>query len=267
MAPGLDISTLDTLEPTLALTLPPTKQPSINITSIASTLEPHTQALPQDTTLVLHPSFITQDFDLLRFEAAAYDQIPKTIATNTITTNKDQSPSPAYSTHLISSPYNNPGHYLDLTTLPLPSLLFAKALSALAPTCPTYATTPYASALNFDTVLSVLRSQIPSHYTFPTTSFYVVVFQSKLKPGIDMDWLYKLDYESHAEACESGGLLKYWFGKADGERRNLATCKLSSYPNNSLVRQVYRTDMLFDDTSIGIEFMFDVLHRFLALED
>jgi hypothetical protein len=40
--------------------------------------------------------------------------------------------------------------------------------------------------------------------------------------------LYKLDYESHAEACESGGLLKYWFGKADGERRNLATCKFCS---------------------------------------
>jgi hypothetical protein len=34
-----------------------------------------------------------------------------------------------------------------------------------------------------------------------------------------------LDYESHREACESGGLLKYWFGGPSEERRNLATCK------------------------------------------
>jgi hypothetical protein len=222
MAPGLDISMLDTLEPTLPLHSICTKQPSVTIASVASS--PDSES-PTDITLVLHPSLITQDFDLLRFHAAAFAQLPKAIDSDaTIEANPIESNTPTYSTHLISSPYNNPGHYLDLRTLPTPSLIFAKALCALAPTSPTYATAPYASALNFDHVLSVLRSLIPPTYTFPQTSFYCVVFQSKLKAGIDQDWLYKLDYESHAEACESGGLLKYWFGRADGERRNLATC-------------------------------------------
>jgi hypothetical protein len=74
-------------------------------------------------------------------------------------------------------------------------------------------------------VLQILRTLIPTDFAFPETSFYVVVFRSQLKPDIDQDRLYLLDYESHREACESGGLLKYWFGKADGERRNLATCE------------------------------------------
>ena len=77
-------------------------------------------------------------------------------------------------------------------------------------------------------MLSVLRDLARQDgVVWQETSLYVVVFRSQLKDGIDNDWLYKLDYESHAEACESGGLLKYWFGKGDGERRNLATCKFS----------------------------------------
>jgi hypothetical protein len=217
MAPGLDISTLDTPAPTLALSPISTKQSSVTITSTAITPE---SPIPTNITLVLAPSLITTEFDDLRFHAAAFDQLPKADSKNV----KDK---PTYSTLLISSPYNTPGHYLDLTLLPLPSLLFAKALTSLAPTSDAYAATPYTSALNFSHVLSVLRSLIPPGYVYPATSFYVVVFQSKLKDGIDMDWLYKLDYESHGEACESGGLLKYWFGRADSERRNLATCKLS----------------------------------------
>jgi hypothetical protein len=217
MAPGLDISTLDTPAPTLALSPISIKQSSVTITSTAITPEPQ---IPTNITLVLDPSLITTEFDDLRFHAAAFDQLPKADSKHV----KDK---PTYSTLLISSPYNAPGHYLDLTPLPLPSLLFAKALTSLAPTSDAYATTPYTSALNFSHVLAVLRSLVPPGYVYPATSFYVVVFQSKLKDGIDMDWLYKLDYESHGEACESGGLLKYWFGRADSERRNLATCKLT----------------------------------------
>ena len=51
------------------------------------------------------------------------------------------------------------------------------------------------------------------------------MFRSKLKPLIDTEYLYKLDEESHREAVGSGGLLKYWFGAGDGQRRNLATCE------------------------------------------
>ncbi|KAF3042906.1 hypothetical protein E8E12_005607 [Didymella heteroderae] len=186
-------------------------------------------------TLILNPSFITTDFDALRFEAAAYNQLPSADSPYTIPSTPSDSdsdstsdrPSPVFSTKLISSPYNTPGHYLDISALSTPSRLFALALTALQPTYSRYATEPYTQSLNFETVLSVLR-QIITRVAFEwrETSFYVVVFRSQLRHGVDQDWLYKLDFESHREACESGGLLKYWFGKADleGERRNLATC-------------------------------------------
>ncbi|KAH3951008.1 hypothetical protein HBI56_086010 [Parastagonospora nodorum] len=223
MAPGIDIQVHQAEDAALALTNSRAKQPSLNITSVLSTpTTPDSETLTS-TTLVLNPAFITQEFDLLRFHAAAFDQLPKTNGDGG--TQTPSTTSPAYSTLLISSPYNNPGHYLDLANVTTPSLLFAKALTALAPTSSDYATAPYTEALNFDRVFDLLQDlSIESGFSYPETEFYVVVFESKLKAGIDQEWLYKLDYESHREACESGGLLKYWFGKADGERRNLATC-------------------------------------------
>jgi hypothetical protein len=99
-------------------------------------------------------------------------------------------------------------------------------LTALAPKSSDYATAPYTEALNFDRVFDLLKDlSVKANYQYPEMRFYVVVFRSKLREGIDQDWLYKLDNESHREACESGGLLKYWFGKSNGERRNLATCE------------------------------------------
>lgn len=186
-------------------------------------------------TLILNPTFITTDFDALRFEAATYNQLPSADSQHTTPTTPSDSDSdsiakslsPVYSNSLISSPYNTPGHYLDLSTLPTPSRLFALALTALQPTHAAYATSPFTSSLNFDTVLGVLRHLIAREaFPWKETSFYVVVFRSQLRPHADQDRLYKLDFESHREACESGGLLKYWFGRADldGERRNLATC-------------------------------------------
>ncbi len=213
---------------------------TITITELSthSTAEDEDAKRPEST-LVLHPSLITQDMDALRFDAAAFSQLSHIDpdfttedlkrSSNAMDSHKrhESSLSESYSTLLISSPYNIPGHHLNLTNLPLESLLFAKALTALQPIREDYATAPYTLSLNFDTVLSVLRSLSTTPeglVTYPETSFYVVVFRSKLRPGIDKDWLFKLDAESHAEACESGGLLKYWFGKTSGEERNLATC-------------------------------------------
>jgi hypothetical protein len=220
MAPGTDVQAVQIQDSTLAINDLSEKQALINITAVPSTPETPAPTTADANTLVLDPSLVTQDFDLLRFHAAAFTQLSGLKHDSTT-----QDPTTTYSNLLISSPYNTPLHHLDLTTLPLPSLLFAKALTALQPTTPTYATAPYTSALNFDHVLQILRTLIPTDFAFPETSFYVVVFRSQLKPDIDQDRLYLLDYESHREACESGGLLKYWFGKADGERRNLATCE------------------------------------------
>lgn len=207
----------------------PTKTSTIEITEIASTPLETAISIPHRSTIVLNPAFITQEFDLLRFEAAAFDQLPSPLSDPDVLRNdhvEKDSKSPTYSTNLISSPYNNPGHYLDLTALPLSSSLFAKALTALKPVREDYATIAYTEALNFDAVLSVLRDlSTQAEEEWQEMSFYVVVFRSQLRDDVDQDWLYKLDYESHREACESGGLLKYWFGKSNNERRNLATCK------------------------------------------
>lgn len=202
-------------------------------------LSPSPQDVPfsHNTILILNPSFITTDFDALRFDAAASNQLPSLDSYHTTPRTHSGSDSdsdstsgplsPVYSTNLISSPYNNPGHYLGLSTLSTPSRLFALALTALQPTHPNYATEPYTSSLNFPNILSLLQNLCNlENVTWRETSFYVVIFRSQLRQGVDQEWLYKLDFESHREACESGGLLKYWFGKADldGERRNLATC-------------------------------------------
>lgn len=183
----------------------------------------------QNTALLYEPSSITTDFDELRFSAAAYGQLRKTVQGRTETYLCDggfQSKTSVHSTKLISSPYNSSGHYLDVSTLPAESRLFALALSILKPVRADYAIASYTEALNFDTVLELLRSLARSeNFDWHETNFYVVIFRSQLKVGVDNDWLYKLDSESHREACESGGLLKYWFGKANNDRRNLATCK------------------------------------------
>lgn len=128
--------------------------------------------------------------------------------------------------YIISSPYTSSSHLLDLRTLDTPSRLLAQSLTLLTPTRPDYATAPYHESFNWPTVfkhLHELASSINYSWSSPHT-FYVVVFRSTLAPEIDIDWLSTLDEESHREATDSGGLLKYWFGTANAHRKNLATC-------------------------------------------
>lgn len=130
-------------------------------------------------------------------------------------------------THLISSPYPDLANQLRLSDLSTPNQFFARALTILRPTRPDYATAPYLESFNWNEVFNLLRSlsgHADHHWTGETT-FYVVIFRSKLQAGIDRERLGLLDQKSHEEACASGGLLKYWFGETDGERRNLATCE------------------------------------------
>lgn len=208
MAPGLDLTAL-------------AGEVDVPDTTISkSSIEVEAATAVRSVATLLDPLAVTQDFDELRFQAAASRQLP-----NSATAFADTS----LSSQLISSPYNNSGHYLDLATLDQPNIIFAKALTALKPLQADYATAPYMSSLDFPTVLTfVRRFSQELGYTWKSHTFYVVIFRSQLKPDIDNELLYKLDYESHREACESGGLLKYWFGKTDGERRNLATCMFFS---------------------------------------
>jgi hypothetical protein len=232
MAPGYELSAVK-----VAI------EPHVDIESLPKTLESFTAA-PSTGPIVLDPAQITSDFDPLRFEAAALEQL---YVIRQVNTQKEKDSKPTETQHLsfllISSPYNNPGHYLDLKSLDKANLIFSKALTALKPARVDYATAFYADALNFPTVLELVRnlSKI-EHFEWKETSFYVVVFRSKLKEQIDTELLYKLDYESHREACESGGLLKYWFGKPNEEKRNLATCKFArSFPLSPFFHPIPRS--------------------------
>jgi len=123
--------------------------------------------------------------------------------------------------YLQSSPYPNPLHLLNLNRLPPASLTAVRS---------DYATAPYDQVFNWDRVLHTLRSLSAAEgFHFPASSFYTVIFRSKLKADVDKELLFRLDAMSHQEAIASGGLLKYWFGSPDAERRNLATCEFTPF--------------------------------------
>jgi len=126
------------------------------------------------------------------------------------------------STHWLNvSPYPEPEHLLDLQSLGTPCRLLALALTTLAPATTDYASTKYQDAIDWRSVMSRLRSLAQRDgYTWTRQEFYVVDFRSKLMRDIDVDLLFKLDKLSHVEATQSGGLLKYWYGVPDGDRRN-----------------------------------------------
>ncbi|KAI4852193.1 hypothetical protein E4T44_01649 [Aureobasidium sp. EXF-8845] len=126
---------------------------------------------------------------------------------------------------LVVSPYLTPPHLLDVTRYRTPSQLFAKALTRLQPIRDDYALAEYTESFNFEEVIKTLQSLAKDQgYKWKTTDFYVVSFRSQLKPDADPERLFELDAFSHQEAMASGGLLKYWYGVKDQNRRNLATC-------------------------------------------
>ena len=132
---------------------------------------------------------------------------------------------------LVASPYTAPQHLLDLRKLDDPgSILLALALTVLNPTRPDYARADFIDSFNLDECITVLRSlSIAVQYHWREQSFYIVTFRSRRKrafmegknTGSDIS---ALDQGAHAEAIQSGGLLKYWFGEVDEEGNNLATC-------------------------------------------
>lgn len=160
---------------------------------------------------------ISKDFDQLKFHTAASLQIPWPEQNLPTSTYND--------TRLISSPYNSEPHLLDLQTLDTQSRLVSLALASFKPIRDDYATAEYLDAFNWQEVFDLVKafSEAEGH-KWTRQSFYVVEFRSKLQPGVDQEHLHALDAYSHQEAIASGGLLKYWFGTKDGERRNLATC-------------------------------------------
>jgi hypothetical protein len=128
---------------------------------------------------------------------------------------------------LVVSPYLTRPHLLDLHGLSKPVQLVSKALTLLQPIRADYATAPYLDSFNWVAVMERLQGLCGAElgYQLESQAFYVIVFRSQIPHSTDRSYLGALDELSHAEAMESGGLLKYWFGLPDEHGRNLATCK------------------------------------------
>jgi hypothetical protein len=138
-------------------------------------------------------------------------------------------PGDASTKRLITSPYLEDQHKLDLSILDHANRLMALALTALHSATPDYAACEYEQAFNWSEVMEKLKSMAQEErVVWKQQTFYVVEFRSKLKEAINTDLLFQLDEQSHAEAVESGGLLKYWYGSPDDEKLNLATCESSN---------------------------------------
>ena len=130
---------------------------------------------------------------------------------------------------IVVSPYASRSHLMDMSTLDMPNQLMTKALTLLRSLRNDYATAPYTSSFNWSAVVSSLAHLAKAEeYTLRSQEFYIVVFRSQIPPTSSRTRLAELDEESHLEAMESGGLLKYWFGEPDVTGRNLATCKVIS---------------------------------------
>lgn len=186
--------------------------------------QPQTSSQHSRRITILPASGITTDFDQLRFEAAAARQfrLRESEAQDPLSASTVSKPE-----LLISSPYNRPEHLLDLTTLDTQNRLLSLALAVLKPIRTDYAIADYLETFNWPEILRMLRqlSEYEKH-EWKEQKFYTVVFRSKLNAEIDEERLGDLDRQSHREATESGGLLKYWFGAAsEVGRENLATCE------------------------------------------
>ncbi|KAK4152065.1 eukaryotic translation initiation factor 3 subunit-like protein [Chaetomidium leptoderma] len=132
---------------------------------------------------------------------------------------------PSRDRHLVVSPYRGQEHLLDLESLDAENQLLALALTKMECLRDDYATAPYVETFNWDEVIGTLQTLAEeTSHEWEKTSFFVVAFRSRIPPTTVYAELGTLDKAAHAEATESGGFLKYWFGTPDGEGRNLATC-------------------------------------------
>lgn len=128
--------------------------------------------------------------------------------------------------YLLVSPYLSHNHLLDIRTVGKQEQLLAKALMVLAPVRDDYGSAPYLKAFNWPTVFEALRLLVRAeNFAWREQKFYTIAFRSVLGPTANYARLIGLDEKAHAEATKSGGLLKYWFGEPDINRRNLATCE------------------------------------------
>lgn len=113
--------------------------------------------------------------------------------------------------YLVVSPYTEQEHLLDLRTLDEENGLLAQALVHFQSLRPDYATAPYTETFNWTEVIGELKklAHEQDRHQWKETSFYIVVFRSRIPPTTVYAELGVLDKAAHAEATASGGFLKY----------------------------------------------------------
>lgn len=123
---------------------------------------------------------------------------------------------------LISSPYTEPPHLLDLDSLEPAYRASALVLQDFQATSQTYADDSYIDSFNIEEIAKKIQDQVGE------ATLYIVAFRSALRPEINTTAnravLFDADRRSHAEANALGGLLKYWYGTPAENGHNLATC-------------------------------------------
>lgn len=111
--------------------------------------------------------------------------------------------------YLVTSPYTEDAHLLDLQGVNDESALLALALVKMKSLREDYATAPYRDTFNWDEIIEALRALAREHNCqWSETSFYIVAFRSRIPPTTVYADLGVLDKAAHAEAVASGGLLK-----------------------------------------------------------
>ena len=195
------------------------------IRSTAKAAERHSTSTPIIPNLIDH-RFVDSSLNALKFDAAASFQLPQK---HVIGCEHVSSTIPERL--LVVSPYTTSSHLLDLSSVSKPNQLLATALTSLKPIRDDYATAPYIEAFNWSAVIENLKTLVgfETGFYWQKQTFYVVIFRSRIPPETDRSHLGSLDQDSHLDAMQSGGLLKYWFGEPDKLGRNLATCASQLY--------------------------------------
>ena len=111
--------------------------------------------------------------------------------------------------YLVTSPYAEPAHQLDLLSVNEENRLLALALVKMRSLRDDYATAPYLDTFNWDEIVETLRALARERgHRWRETSFYIVAFRSQIPPTTVYADLGVLDKAAHAEAVASGGFLK-----------------------------------------------------------
>ena len=141
---------------------------------------------------------VVEEFGTSKLGAGSLDEV--TLKPNLYRQRSNES-----ETLLVVSPYTEAAHLLDLSAIEPAQGLLAKALTQMTPTRDDYATARYDESFNWIEVMLALKTLVAAaDFHWKTRTFFIVIFRSQVKAGIDHSHLGELDRRSHIEAMNSG---------------------------------------------------------------